>query len=288
MRQAARAKGCAKDQSEMTEIGQQLRKAAQILRQATDNKGNTVKVRAMMTQVVNSLSVVMSASSVDEASKSKLAALLQQEDDDDDSGMPQATQKRYDTHSRGIMELISELNAQNENDLQDSMRSCSEDNHNFNMIIQAARTSVGSMSDRLEEVRADQAEATETQADAQKRLTAAVDQLSEDKKVQTVTQHNCDDGEKTQAAEQKSRAEETRVIQETIDILSGKDVTTGGGAGSFASFLQLRSDDLRVAASSEIAKLASRYRAVNLAQLAVAVRDGPFDKVMGTIHSRKK
>lgn len=200
--QAARAKECAQDQDEMETIGQQLRKAADILREATTNKGNVALVQQQMTQVIESLSVVMSASTIDEASKSKLASLLQADDDDEGSSMPQGVTQKYDTHSRGIMDLISELNAQNEKDLQDSRRSCSEDNHNFNMIIQAAEQQKAADTDSLGRAKAQAAESKEAAADSASALKSTKDQLDEDRKVAAATKEACDEENKTQEAEQ--------------------------------------------------------------------------------------
>lgn len=141
------------------------------------------------------------------------------------------------------------------------------------------------MRQSLADAKINQARDSENQAKADKDNTSTKSQLAEDQNYLATVKQQCADRETEHNAQQASRAAELEAVDKAISILTNPDMqaATGDqlGAKGWASFMQME-PDARSEAADAIQQVARKYKVVQLAQLAVRVRDGPFDKVMGT------
>lgn len=287
-----RQASCAANVAEMEQIGAQLVKAAEVLRKAggKGSAGSQEVLRTAMTQIAQTLSVVMSATTINVDSKTKLAALLQGEDGDDEEEEETPTPAQgkvvnYEQHSTAILDLLSKLKAQNDDDLLNERKECMKAENDFALQQQGLQDSSAAQTkakdDSISEMKRDE----EADAQVEKDLAGAQQQLKEDEKLQAETIASCAENKKRHEAEVISRREELEALNQALEILSNPDMMAATdsqlGKKGYLSFVQ--TDDGRQEASDAISKVARKYRAVELAQLAVAVREGPFNKVMKMI-----
>jgi len=256
--------------------------------------------------VIEALSVMVQASSINSADATKLTALVQNsqnsndEDDIDAAGAPAATV--YKSHSGSIVETLEDLKAKAEAQLAEARQTEATASHNFQMLQQSLEDEMKFNAQDLEAAKHSlgevQGQLTTDTAD----LKMTEDALAEDTAALEDTTQDCQAKAAEFEASTKSRSEELEALAKARAVISEKT----GGAESFSygltqtSFLQLSRSVLslrgglaKFEAVRKIRELAKSEHSLDLAQLASRVAsamhaetsngDDPFAKVKGLI-----
>jgi hypothetical protein len=269
-----------------------LVRAAGILRKA--GLGGRADVKAALTQVAASLSVVMDAAFLQAADRKKLQALLQAassaEDKEDSEGFVEPTAAVYESHSGDIIEMLAELKVKAEAELSDLRKEEMNRQHEFDLLSQGLNDSINTQErDRKNDV-ASLEENRSIKGKAEGDLAAEKDDLSGNEKFLADTTAGCEQRASDFAAEQKSRSEELAALAEAEKIIketmSGANASFKAGGGDTLSLMQV--DDapeqaVRAKVVDLIRGAARRFRSVELAQLAIRAGDDTFGKVKGLI-----
>jgi hypothetical protein len=245
-----------------------------------------------MTNLVQSLSVVVDAAGFSSSDSKKLAALIQasQNSEENDVGEPAAAV--YKTHSGGILEVLEDLKDKADAELAEARKTESTSKHNFEMMKQSLEDQMAFDTKTMDEEKTAKAEAEESKATAEGDLTETVKALKESEESLATAQSDCMQTATDHEATVAARKEELKVIAMAEKIL--KESTSGAESQTY-SFLQL-SSRAELANSEVVAlvkKLAHDHHSAALAQLAsqigVVMRyggkhgDNPFAKVEGLI-----
>jgi hypothetical protein len=279
-------------QKDLEDTVDTLVRAAGILRKA--GLGGRADVKAALTQVAASLSIVMDAAFVQAADRKKLQALLQaankDDDKDDDAGYVEPTAAVYKSHSGDIIEMLAELKVKAEAELADLRKEEMNRQHEFDLLSQGLNDSINTQERDRENDVASLEENRGIKGKAEGDLAAEKTDLANNEKFLADTTAGCEQRSSDFAAETKSRNEELAALAEAEKIIretmGGANASFQAGGGDKLSLVQV-ADEPESAARSKVVQLirnaARRYRSVELAQLAIRAGDDTFGKVKGLI-----
>merc|ERR1719281_1153730 len=143
--------------------------------------------------VVDALKVLVQASSISSSDGSRLTAFLQnqQEDGDDDSELGAPAAKVYESKSGGIVEVLNDLLADAEGQLEDLRKKESNLQNNYEMLKMELEDTI--KFGNQEKARTEKANAAseETKAEAEGELEVVNKDLAEDIKLLADTHQEC-------------------------------------------------------------------------------------------------
>jgi len=247
-----------------------------------------------MTNLLQSLSVVVDAAGFSNSDQKKLLALVQAKDDDSDTGAPAAA--TFKSQSGGIVGVLEDLKDKAEEELSEARKAESTTKHNYAMMKQSLDDQMAADTKDMNEEKSAKEAAVEGKATAEGDLSTTEKELKDSEEALVTANTDCmttaADHESTTAA----RTEELKVIATAEKIL--KESTSGAAEQTYsflqmASKMQTRADLANSEVLSMVKKLAHDHHSAALAQLAsriaVVVRYGhksggdPFAKVKDLI-----
>lgn len=303
---AKEAADFAASEKELVEVVDTLDRAIGVLeREFAKNPAALSQISSKATNLVQSLSIVADAASLNVADKKTLLGFAQMRqstsdaDDDEAPGAPAAAV--YKSQSGNIIDVLEDLKEKAEAELSDLRKAETNAKHNFQMLKQ-------SLEDQLDADNADHVKTTNAKASAEEGKAAAEgDHTATVASLKTVNEKldtansNCMTVAADHEATVAARNEELRVIAEAKQILHD---TSAGAVKESYSFVQTRSDRMRVRTRADLINsevvaslknLATKQHSAALAQLASRVSavmkfgagngDDPFKKVRGLIRN---
>lgn len=280
----------AKEEAELAEADTMLQKAYAVLKRslslmqtgATNTDVDTIR------NVVSALGLIIDSAWIDPESVNKIKVFLEAEDGLEFK-QPQATVSNYQSKSGGILEAIQGMQEKNSQVLAKLRETEMGARHAFELLSQDLKNQENTVTDQIAALKETEAKATASAKQAEADLATTTETLNADKSDLTETKGDCKAGAEDWAARKASSTEEISVIQQAIEILSGK---FGGGE----SFLQIGSSDesrlstmdaqeyeRRSNAAMLLRHLSHEYNSFGLMQVATAAQDDPFVKVRGMI-----
>jgi hypothetical protein len=251
-----------------------------------------------MTNLVQSLSVVVDAAGFSSSDRQKLVALVQAQQGSEENDVGEPAAAVYKTHSGGILDVLEDLKDKAEAELADARKAENTAKHNYAMMKQSLEDQMAFDTKTMNEEKTAKAAAEEEKATAEGDLTSTVKALKESEEALATANSDCMTTAADHEATVAARKEELDVIHTAEKIL--KESTTGAESQTY-SLLQTASSSKMLTradlANSEVItlvkKLAQTHHSAALAQLAsriaVVVRyggkngDDPFVKVKGLI-----
>jgi len=248
--------------------------------------------------IVAALKVLVQSASISSADGSRLTAFLQsqQESHDDDAEFGAPDPAAYKSKSGGIVDVLNDLLADAEGQLEDARKKESNTQHNYELIKLELEDVIKFGNQEMDKTKKANAGHEEVKAEAEGDLEVTNKDLAEDMQQLAKTHQECMTKATDFEAETASRAEELKVLAQAKKIIIE---ATGGATGQTYSFLQLtsklstRADTANMEAVKYIKNLAEGLHSAALAQLAnrmaAAARMGavggedPFEKVKGLI-----
>merc|ERR1719172_215712 len=229
-----------------------------------------------------------------------LTALVQSQESSDDSdaefGAPDPAV--YKSKSGGIVDVLNDLLADAEGQLEDARKKESNQQNNYEMLKLELEDAMKYGGQEMDKKKKQNAASEETKAEAEGDLEVTKKDLAEDIKQLAETHQECMTKATDFEAETASRGEELKVIAQAKKIIIE---ATGGATAQTYSFLQVmaksqlrtRADLANLEAVKYVQKLSETMHSAALAQLAnrmsAAARMGaaegedPFAKVKGLI-----
>merc|ERR1719439_317184 len=244
--------------------------------------------------------MLVEASSISNTDAAKLTALVQskQESADSDEELGAPDPAVYKSKSGGIVDVLNDLLADAEGQLEDARKAESNLQNNYEMLKLELTDAAAFGNKEMDKKKKQNAASEETKAEAEGDLEVTNKALAEDIKQLADTHQECMTKATDFEAETASRGEELKAIAEAKKIIMEM---TGGAAAQTYSFLQLtsstrlrtRADLANFEAVKYVQKLSETMHSAALAQLAnrmsAAARMGaaegedPFAKVKGLI-----
>merc|ERR1719420_484153 len=222
----------------------------------------------------------------------------EQEDKDDDAEFGAPDPAVYKSKSGGIVDVLNDLLADAEGQLEDARKAESNLQNNYEMLKLELEDAIKFGGQEMDKTKKQIAANEETKAEAEGELEVTNKDLAEDMNQLAATHQECMTKATDFEAETASRGEELKVIAQAKKIIIE---ATGGAAAQTYSFLQLtsstrlrtRADLANFEAVKYVQKLSETMHSAALAQLAnrmsAAARMGaaegedPFAKVKGLI-----
>jgi len=245
-----------------------------------------------MSNLLQSLSLVVDAAGFAAQDQKKLVALVQAQQEDEDMGAPAAA--AHKSQSGGILDVLDDLKDKAETELAEARKAESKTKHNYGMMKQSLDDQMAADTKTLNEEKSAKEHAGEEKATAEGDLSVTVADLKENQEALATANSDCMTTAADHEATAAARDEELKVIATAEKILREATFLQ-------TSFLQMASSSkmrTRVdLANSEVLnlvkKLARDHHSSALAQLAsriaVVARYGhknggdPFAKVKGLI-----
>jgi len=259
--------------------------------------------------IISALKVLVDGSKITAADASTLTAFVQSQQQNSDSGADAGYDSEfgapdpaaYKSQSGGIVDVLNDLLADAEGELQDIRKKESSLQHNYDMLKQELTDAIAFSNKQMDKAKKANAACAEDKAIAQGDLEVTTKDLAEDTKQLAETHHQCMVKAEDFEVETTSRGEELKALAQAKKIISEM---TGGAAGQTYSFLQLeesthitlnsRADLANFEAVKFIQSLAKKVESTALAQLAqrmaaaakigAAAGEDPFAKVKGLIN----
>jgi len=249
--------------------------------------------------VVDALKVLVQSASISTVDGSRLTALVQsqQQSDDNDAELGAPDPAAYKSKSGGIVDVLNDLLADAEGQLQDVRKKESNIAHNYDMLKQELEDAIKFANSEMDKAKKGNAACGESKAEAEGDLAVTNKDLGENNKLLAETHHECMTKASDFEAETASRGEELKVLAMAKKII----IEATGGSFSQTSFLQLtatsrmtsRADLANFEAVKYVKKLSETLHSAALAQLAnrmgsalrmgTAAGEDPFAKVKGLI-----
>merc|ERR1719420_1127100 len=291
----AEHKDFAKEEAELVNTVDALERAIGILEREMAKTGAAFLELKKANSVVDALKVLVQASSISSSDGSRLTAFLQnqQEDGDDDAELGAPAAKSYESKSGGIVEVLNDLLADAEGQLEDLRKKESNLQNNYEMLKMELTDAIKFGNQEMDKTNKANAATEETKAEAQGELEVTNKDLAEDIAQLALTHQDCMTKANDFEAETASRAEELKVIAQA------KKVIIEATGGSFflqvrsKTRLQTRADLANFEAVNYVKKLSKTFNSAALAQLAnrmeaaarmgAAAGEDPFAKVKGLI-----
>merc|ERR1719463_36809 len=250
--------------------------------------------------IVAALKVLVQSASISSSDGAKLTAFLQsqQESGDSDAEFGAPDPAAYKSKSGGIVDVLNDLLADAEGQLEDARKKESNLQNNYEMLKLELEDVMKFGGQEMDKAKKANAALAETKAEAEGDLEVTNKALAEDIKHLAETHQECMTKATDFEAETASRGEELSVIAKAKKIIIE---ATGGATAQTYSFLQLtvksrlqtRADLANFEAVKYIQKLSESMHSAALAQLAnriaaaarmgAAAGEDPFAKVKGLI-----
>lgn len=255
-------------------------------------------------QVVNAISVVIEATSINADSRSKLASLIQDDenkkdgDDDDDAPFGQPKVQAYENHSKGIVDTLTQMKLDTEKNLNEARMEEMKNQNAHNLVVQSLEDSSADATADKDRKGNEVAAARELKGKSEGDLAEAQAGLKQNQAdLKDLEQGKADSADRCKH-EAAGAAEELEAINKALEVLNSEDFvaastarvdetqTVGGvdADAAAAGFLQVRR---RVAVNprfvSLLTDMAHKFHSTSLAEIAIRARGGDFSKVMGMI-----
>jgi len=288
------------EEAELVNTVDALERAIGILEREMAKSGSAAFLQLKAANnIASALKVLVQAASISTADASRLTAFMQSADGSNDNeaelGAPAA--KSYESKSGGIVEVLNDLLADAEGQLDDLRKKESNLQNNYEMLKLELEDTVKFGNAEMDKTKKANAGCEETKAEAEGELEVTNKDLAEDMNQLAGTHSECMTKANDFEAETASRAEELKVLAQAKKIIIE---ATGGAAASFfqlsttaKTHLRTRADLANFEAIQHVKKLAETMHSAALAQLAnrmaAAARMGsaagedPFAKVKGLI-----
>merc|ERR1719191_635492 len=188
--------------------------------------------------VVQALKVLVQASSISSSDASRLTAFVQnqQENEDDDAELGAPAAKTYESKSGGIVEVLNDLLADAEGQLEDLRKKESNLQNNYEMLKLELEDAIKFGHQEMDKTNKANAACEEAKAEAEGELEVTNKDLAESMNTLAGTHQECMTKASDFEAETASRAEELKVIATAKKIIAE---ATGGATAQTYSFLQL-------------------------------------------------
>merc|ERR1719420_2469659 len=250
--------------------------------------------------VVAALKLLVQSASISSSDGARLTSFLQsqQESEDNDTEFGAPDPAVYKSKSGGIVDVLNDLLADAEGQLEDARKKESNQQNNYEMLKLELEDAMKYGGQEMDKIKKQNAACEETKAEAEGDLQVTNKALAEDIKQLADTHQECMTKAQDFEAETASRGEELKVIAQAKKVIIE---ATGGATSQTYSFLQVtsksqlrtRADLANFEAVKYIQKLSESMHSAALAQLAnrmaAAARMGaaggedPFAKVKGLI-----
>merc|ERR1719364_156764 len=250
--------------------------------------------------IVAALKVLVQSASISSSDGARLTAFIQsqQESADNDAEFGAPDPAAYKSKSGGIVDVLNDLLADAEGQLEDARKAESNLQNNYEMLKLELEDAIKFGGQEMDKTKKQIAANEETKAEAEGDLEVTNKALAEDIKQLAATHQECMTKATDFEAETASRGEELKALAEAKKIIIEM---TGGATSQTYSFLQLtsasrlqtRADLANFEAVKYVQKLSETMHSAALAQLAnrmsAAARMGaaegedPFAKVKGLI-----
>jgi hypothetical protein len=264
-------------EKELVEVIGTLERAISILEREMSKGGASMMQMQSASTVAQALGIMVSATSLDSADASKLAALLQnnQEDGDEAPGAPAAAV--FKSSSGGIVQTLQDLYDKAETQLDEARKTETKDVQAFEMLAQSLTDEIKYGNKDMSKAKKDLAASEEAKAAAEGDLAVTSKSLAEDINTLATLHQDCMKGAEDFEAETKSRGEELKALATAKKVIT--DTTSGAADLSYSfsqtSFLQLsraklssRVDLANFEAVRFVRDLARKQGSTALAQLA--------------------
>jgi len=248
--------------------------------------------------IVDALKVLVQSASISTGDASRLTALVQsqQQSDDNDAELGAPAPDAYKSKSGGIVDVLNDLLADAEGQLQDLRKKESNIAHNYDMLKQELEDAIKFANSEMDKAKKANAACGESKAEAEGDLAVTNKDLGENLKLLAETHHECMTKASDFEAETASRGEELKVL-----ATAKKIIIEATSFSQTPSFLQMSShsrmrngaDLANAEAINYVKNLASSLHSAALAQLAnrmgsalrmgAAAGEDPFAKVKGLI-----
>jgi len=277
-----------------------LERAIGILEREMAKTGGAFLQLKKANNVVAALKVLVESATISSADGARLTAFIQsqQESGDSDGELGAPDPAVYKSKSGGIVDVLNDLLADAEGQLEDARKAESNLQNNYEMLKLELEDAIKFGGQEMDKTKKQIAANEETKAEAEGDLEVTNKALAEDIKQLAATHQECMTKATDFEAETASRGEELKALAEAKKIIMEM---TGGAAAQTYSFLQLtsstrlrtRADLANFEAVKYVQKLSETMHSAALAQLAnrmsAAARMGaaegedPFAKVKGLI-----
>jgi len=250
--------------------------------------------------VVAALKLLVQSASISSSDGARLTSFLQnqQESEDKDAELGAPDPAVYKSKSGGIVDVLNDLLADAEGQLEDARKKESNQQNNYEMLKLELEDAIKFGGQEMDKIKKQNAACEETKAEAEGDLEVTNKALAEDIKQLADTHQECMTKATDFEAETASRGEELKVIAQAKKIIIE---ATGGATAQTYSFLQVmansklrtRADLANFEAVKYVQKLSESMHSAALAQLAnrmaaaarmgAAAGEDPFAKVKGLI-----
>lgn len=225
------------EEAELTEAVQMLTSAYSVLKRSLAGPGesflqmkSTKASPVEIEKVVTALKSIVNAGWVDKDSKGKVQSFIEEDDSLSlskalslaQNKAPQAQTSNYQSKSGGILDAIQKMQNQAETELTDLKNRAMKSRHAHEMLMQDLTSTVSSKTEQLDAAKAHAAEAAGNAKDAGADAENQKSALKDFKKTLRDTKAGCERAAKDWAARSAEAQEEISVIQQAVDILSGK------------------------------------------------------------------
>jgi len=277
-----------------------LERAIGILEREMAKTGGAFLQLKKADSIVAALKLLVQSAAISSSDGARLTAFLQskEESGDDDAEFGAPDPAVYKSKSGGIVDVLNDLLADAEGQLEDARKQESNLQNNYEMLKLELEDAIKFGNEEIDKTKKANAANEETKAEAEGDLEVTNKALAEDIKQLADTHQECMTKAQDFEAETASRGEELKAIAEAKKII--KEMTGGATAQTY-SFLQLTSglqlrtrEDLanfeavkyvqklsKSLHSSVLAQLANRMAAA--ARMGAAAGEDPFAKVKGLI-----
>merc|ERR1719428_1810361 len=225
--------------------------------------------------IVAALKVVVQAAGISSSDGARLTAFLQsqQENGDNDAEFGAPDPAVYKSKSGGIVDVLNDLLADAEGQLEDARKKESNLQNNYEMLKLELEDAIKFGGQEMDKTKKANAACEETKAEAEGDLEVTMKALGEDMKQLADTHQECMTKATDFETETASRGEELKVIAEAKKIIIE---ATGGAASQTYSFLQVMiksrlktgADLANMEALKYVKKLSETLHSAALAQLA--------------------
>merc|ERR1719161_151263 len=288
-------KDFAAEEAELVNTVDALERAIGILEREMAKTGAAFLQLKNANSVVQALKVLVQASSISSSDASRLTAFVQsqQENEDDDAELGAPAAKTYESKSGGIVEVLNDLLADAEGQLEDLRKKESNLQNNYEMLKMELTDAIKFGNQEMDKTNKANAATEETKAEAEGELEVTNKDMAEDIAQLALTHQDCMTKANDFEAETASRGEELKVI-----AMAKKIIIEATGGSFFLQMttktrLQTRTDLANFEAVNYVKKLSKTFNSAALAQLAnrmeaaarmgAAAGEDPFAKVKGLI-----
>eukprot|EP00429_Kryptoperidinium_foliaceum_P015088 CAMPEP_0176037292 /NCGR_PEP_ID=MMETSP0120_2-20121206/18474_1 /TAXON_ID=160619 /ORGANISM="Kryptoperidinium foliaceum, Strain CCMP 1326" /LENGTH=641 /DNA_ID=CAMNT_0017370681 /DNA_START=79 /DNA_END=2000 /DNA_ORIENTATION=+ len=287
----------AASEKELVETVSMLQRAIGIIEREMKKGGAAMVQLKSAGGLVQALSALVHAEALSTADAEKITSLLQAKAREDDAGAPAASV--YESHSDSILEVLTNLMEEAEDQLDATRKKETQDTHAFALLKQSLEDEMKYGNKEISEAKSGIAAAGSKKAKAEGDLTVTSNELSADDKALGDLHHECMTKAEDFEAETKSRGEELSALAKAKEVL----VANVGGAEELSyglnqvSLLQVSTGSqittkaalAQFEATRIVRDLARRVRSSALAQLAAQIGSAShsggdqFAKVKGLI-----